>query len=820
MVIDHLRLGRGAHQSTTHTSDGSNDPERSILSDLINEVEKLATPSELIDSTATDTINPTIYNLSTLNLSESAESLLSKGLKFTPTPQNTDDIQLRADILAFSNKVKKRVAYGGKLNNNYQQSEFVLASRKSNKAPPKLTEPKFVSLCQQIENVGIEDNKVKPNMEKAEYEALKNLVDNDEILIKSADKGSGVVIMDKEYYNEGIQKLLSDTKTYQPVDNMDLTILVDKVDKFVKSWSSVLTKEEKAALTKQQSSIASFYGLPKIHKSKILADAALTSNSLIVNAKEPPDVKFRPIVSCRLCPTSKLCEALNNILQPLVKKVKFRLKDTWDFLRSCPDQVEEDTFLVSADISSLYTNITTEKGAESIGFYWDQYAKEVGLPARITKEFVLDLYTFCQENLYFEFCGQIYRQVSGTGMGKIFAPALADLKIGKDEIDLENFVIASFPNETAIAFLESYFRYLDDVIFRWRTSYPGLDIIKQKMNLIDPNIKYIFQDSLEDDFKDKGLPYLDVLLKIEGSRLTTDIYAKETDTFNYLPFSSSHPRHCTRNIPFSLARRIKGIVSEESRLEIRMTEMKDRLIRKGYPKGLINGAIKKAMSINRHDILFPVPKTPPPPSTNTLQDQNQPIHYVSTFNVRIKDTAPLIRTIIGCHNVLNPEDMPLKAMASYRKSPSLKDSLMFKGDKSKNRVKKCLKNCLLCREYLVEGNSLKLKNGFVLSTNGSFTCSSRNVVYIAICDGCGEFYIGETGDKLSNRFAVHRQQGKIEADNGGLHADQHFRVCGNNKYSVFPFYRPRFEDVTLRREHEEKWIRKLKPVLNGTAWGR
>ena len=240
MVIDYLRLGRGAHQSTTHTSDGSNDPERSILSDLINEVEKLATPSELIDSTATDTINPTIYNLSTLNLSESAESLLSKGLKFTPTPQNTDDIQLRADILAFSNKVKKRVAYGGKLNNNYQQSEFVLASRKSNKAPPKLTEPKFVSLCQQIENVGIEDNKVKPNMEKAEYEALKNLVDNDEILIKSADKGSGVVIMDKEYYNEGIQKLLSDTKTYQPVDNMDLTILVDKVDKFVKSWDQFI----------------------------------------------------------------------------------------------------------------------------------------------------------------------------------------------------------------------------------------------------------------------------------------------------------------------------------------------------------------------------------------------------------------------------------------------------------------------------------------------------------------------------------------------------------------------------------------------------
>ena len=37
-------------------------------------------------------------------------------------------------------------------------------------------------------------------------------------------------------------------------------------------------------------------------------------------------------------------------------------------------------------------------------------------------------------------------------------------------------------------------------------------------------------------------------------------------------------------------------------------------------------------------------------------------------------------------------------------------------------------------------------------------CTSTNLVYVITCAGCGQNYIGETGDVLRNRVTVHKQQ--------------------------------------------------------------
>jgi hypothetical protein len=59
------------------------------------------------------------------------------------------------------------------------------------------------------------------------------------------------------------------------------------------------------------------------------------------------------------CSTRSLSDLLDKLLRPFVNKVKFRIKDTWDFLRKLPEDALEGDFTVTADISSLYTNITT-----------------------------------------------------------------------------------------------------------------------------------------------------------------------------------------------------------------------------------------------------------------------------------------------------------------------------------------------------------------------------------------------------------------------------------------------------------------------------
>ena len=82
-------------------------------------------------------------------------------------------------------------------------------------------------------------------------------------------------------------------------------------------------------------------------------------------------------------------------------------------------------------------------------------------------------------------------------MVKMYAPALADIKVGRDEMILEAWVIDHIDPEPGMMFLSSYKRYLDDVIFRLHMKYEReFELIKKKMNEIDPNIVYIFEPGI------------------------------------------------------------------------------------------------------------------------------------------------------------------------------------------------------------------------------------------------------------------------------------------------------------------------------------
>ena len=79
------------------------------------------------------------------------------------------------------------------------------------------------------------------------------------------------------------------------------------------------------------------------------------------------------------------------------------------------------------------------------------------------------------------------------------------------------------------------------------------------------------------------------------------------------------------------------------------------------------------------------------------------------------------------------------------------------GSKTKHRVFKCNRaNCALCG-YLAEGNSYDFK-GKIFYVNENMSCDVKNVIYVLECNGCNEYYIGQTGDKLRSRRTVHEQQ--------------------------------------------------------------
>ena len=74
-----------------------------------------------------------------------------------------------------------------------------------------------------------------------------------------------------------------------------------------------------------------------------------------------------------------------------------------------------------------------------------------------------------------------------------------------------------------------------------------------------------------------------------------DLYHKPTDTRRCLPYSTSHPKHCLKNIPFVMARRICTIVENNCLKNKHLRELKENFRTYGYPEKVVEIGIQKAL---------------------------------------------------------------------------------------------------------------------------------------------------------------------------------------------------------------------------------
>ena len=66
----------------------------------------------------------------------------------------------------------------------------------------------------------------------------------------------------------------------------------------------------------------------------------------------------------------------------------------------------------------------------------------------------------------------------------------------------------------------------------------------------------------------------------------------------------------------------------------------------------------------------------------------------------------------------------------------------------------------LCLKSAHTSKKLSLKPP-VYNVYENISCEVKNVIYVINCRGCGDDYIGETGNFLSKRVKVHNQQSRI-----------------------------------------------------------
>lgn len=591
----------------------------------------------------------------------------------------------------------------------------------------------LLMMCQQQHNPYKNHNLTYP-----ERLALNLLKTNENVIIKSADKGGSFVLQNwVDYIKEAI-RLLGDSKTSTklqedplPSFTIDATILVNQATK-----DNVITKNEASFLVKKYHQTPYFYHLPKVHKS--------TTN--------PPG---RPIVASMNSITSGFSQYVDLFLQPFVSNLQSHIKDGIHLLELLgPYQWEPNYIWLSLDVQSLYTSIPHNVGMQAIQHF---LSEDPSIHPNQVK-FILDATFFCLTHNYFIFEDHYYLQTHGTAMGTNFAPSYANLTMGLWET---RYIWANNPFMAKIIF---YGRYIDDIIIIWDGNTDDIESFVSHCN--DNNMGLSFT-SVHDK---THLAFLDLDLFHDTGRIHAKNYCKPTAGNSYLHYNSCHHPRWLKNIPKSQFCRLRHNCTMQSDYQTQSINLKQKFIEKGYPPSLIEQAYTTYVN----------------PDTHTHKmNSSKDIRFTTQFHNKYKNMEHIVHKHwpILLQDPHLKDSIPNKPKFSYRKAPNIKGKIAPSKLKKKTNTSSSLQLffmigmyqcrkplCLTCSFVQHGQKTFTIKNK-TYKISEFYTCSTDHVVYCLTCP-CGLHYVGRTIRPLRQRFGEHRRF--IEAGKDHHSVPRHF----------------------------------------------
>ena len=312
-----------------------------------------------------------------------------------------------------------------------------------------------------------------------------------------------------------------------------------------------------------------------------------------------------------------------------------------------------------------------------------------------------------------------------------------------------------FDQETSALLIKFLMRYIDDGIIVLPPSV-SIERFLALLNSMHPSIQ--FTASIPEPHEIDGVLYmrtnfLSIKVLQKDGCIKFDVYYKETNAHDYLPYDSHHPEHTRNNIPYVLAKRIIVISSEESWVKRNLGDLRQFLLSRKYPEQVIERGIRNAKL-----------QGPAPPPTHTKVvplitpflgnlDSSNIVHttrdlIASSSNERLKDAFKDAK-LVQCHT--QPPNL-LQTLSSSRFSLSGPQKGGTRG------IFHCKgSRCEICSlNYLQECNSFTTSNGTKWDVKCHITCNSLNVIYFLKCNFChAETKLGKTDD-LRKRTNNHR----------------------------------------------------------------
>ena len=201
---------------------------------------------------------------------------------------------------------------------------------------------------------------------------------------------------------------------------------------------------------------------------------------------------------------------------------------------------------------------------------------------------ILTLLNITLYNNCFQFDDKFYHQRHGIAMGTPCACTISDIYICKFMAD----AIAK-----QILKPLCYKQYRDDGFGIWQHGLEKLHEFCNALNRIHPKIQFTLTTT-------KSLNYLDLNLEINPyGTISSETAYKSTETFNYLHYSSNHPRHTKNNIALSQAiRHIRNCTSPSTQ-RFHLELLRHNLIKRKHPTKIINNKLRVARIKQRNELL-------------------------------------------------------------------------------------------------------------------------------------------------------------------------------------------------------------------------
>jgi hypothetical protein len=380
----------------------------------------------------------------------------------------------------------------------------------------------------------------------------KNFLRVNQYLVLNSDKNLGCAVVSKEWYDSNIINHLN----HGPYDKVD-NILIDDIGDSIQELPLSLFGERICKYLHHPghaTDVPRFYGIPKIHKNPWA---------------------IRPISPAHSWITSPLAKVLNHFLSPLIDSFPTITTSTISFVKSLQNVAiprlgnGQKILLCKGDVRSMYTNIKRDSLIEALEEVMIELMPQWTLEFR---NLIIDGVKIVNESSFFTYQNQMYWQRDGLAMGSPIAPLLANIYMGWYER-------CAYEQLTPCSDLLFYKRYIDDI---YAMTIVENDMIPVHFRLMAKS-PGLFVDW---EYSNLSSQFLDVRIWLSPGNppsLHTCLWEKKLSHYQYIPWSTAHPRSVLKGFIKAELLRILTVCSEQESFTVFRQKFFYNLHRRGYP---------------------------------------------------------------------------------------------------------------------------------------------------------------------------------------------------------------------------------------------